>query len=145
MILKSSRKDSAKFIAIVSSIFGICFILYIVILYGHFIKALIGSTFLSLFIFCAFALCLLPIDITADDKYIYIHKYFKKYKVPFIEVKMVELYIDSASRGAPAIRITKDSGEQIIQGIGVLNHEKTELLISILNLHNIKIYYTKLD
>jgi len=59
---------------------------------------------------------------------------------------MVELFMNSTGRGiAPVIRVTKNSGERIIQGMGLLNSEKTELLISILNLHNIKIYDTKLD
>ena len=146
MILKSSRKNTVIFITKFSGIFLILITLFLGVSYGNFIKALIFAIFCALLIFGMMALCMLPIDITADDKYIYIYKFLKKYKVSFNEIKMVELFMNSTGRGiAPVIRVTKNSGERIIQGMGLLNSEKTELLISILNLHNIKIYNTKLD
>lgn len=145
MVLKSSRKNTVIFIAKFSGIFLIFLTLFWGVIYGNFIRAFIFATFCSLVIFVIMAPWILPLDITADDKYLYIHQYIKKYKVPFIEIKMIELYMNSEARGAPVIRVTKNSGERIMQGMGILNNEKTELLISILNSHNIKIYYTKLD
>ena len=131
MILKSSRKNSAKFIVKISIFFLIFVTLFVGATQGDFIRSLIDATFCSFCIFGIMALGVLPIDITADDKYIYIYifKHFKKYKISFNEIKMVELYMNSEARGAPVIRVTKNSGERIIQGMGVLNKEKTEFLI----------------
>jgi len=72
MILKSSRKNTVIFITKFSGFFLIFITLILGVIYGDFIKAIIFAIFCSLLIFGIMALCILPIDITADDKYIYI-------------------------------------------------------------------------
>jgi len=106
------------------------------------IRKIACSIFVLLVTFCALALALLPYDIRADEKNIYIHKYIKKYKVSFNDIKMIELFMGPH---APMLRISKYNEERIIQSLGIMEDKNTELLISIFKLHNIEIHYTMLN
>jgi len=145
MLLNSSRKNSAKQIGIIAV--G-CWI-FTIIIWGFFNKyplgkVLVYSTLIALIIFCVLSIFILPLDITADENFIYIIRYFKKYKIAFNEIKMVELYMTSNGRGiSPMITITKNTGEEITQSMAIVNDKNTSILLNILRSNNIQVYKGK--
>jgi len=142
MVLKSSRKNTLKQIGIICVFVGIVGIVFWGICYGSLIGGILGATLIPFFAFSILALAILPYDVKADDKKIYIHKFIKKYNVSFNDIKTVELYMGP---NAPMLRITKYNEESIIQAIGIMSEENIGLLISIFKSHNIEIHNTKLN
>jgi len=145
MILKSSRGNSLKQISLIS--FG-CWILAILLWglrAGFTVTVLIYATFSALLVFGLLGAFILPNDIFADDKYIYIIKYFKRYRITLNEVKMVEMYmVNNGRMPVPTITITKNNGESVTQHIAIMDDKGTDLLIQILKFHNIQVYKHKL-
>lgn len=93
------------------------------------------------FIFGMFALALLPMDIKADSKYIYISKWFRKYKIFYSEISLVTMYFN----GVPMMDITKTDGKVITQSLSMLNDKNTSILFDILKEQNVKVSDYKLE
>lgn len=145
MILKSSRGNSLKQIVLIS--FG-CWILAVLLWgfqAGFTYTLFIYATFVALFVFGILGVFIMSNDIFADDNYIYITKYFKRYKISINDIKMVEMYmVNNGGMPVPTITITENNGESLTQHIAIMDDKSTDLLIRILDLHNIQVYKHKL-
>jgi len=143
MILQSSRKNSVKQIGIISLGCGIFVLIFWGLVYKNQIsigELLLYCTLLSLLVFCVLGAFILPLDITADDTFIYIIRWFRKHKIPYSEIRMVELYMKSnGGTLAPMITITKINGDSITQSMAIMNDKNTEALLNIFKLHNVKV------
>lgn len=138
MLLKSSRGYLLKQIGCVTLGMWI-FIIIITFIQTKDVaisRIFIGTGLIAIILFCILALCILPLDIKADEEYVYISKWFKRYKISFNEIKTVTIY--SGVRGTPMMDITKMDGKTVTQSISILNDKNTLLLINIFKTHNIQ-------
>jgi len=145
MILKSSRGNSLKQIVLISVGCWILAVLLWGFQAGFTYTLFIYATFVASLVFVILGVFILPNDIFADDNYIYIIKYFKRYKISINDIKMVEMYmVNNGGMPVPTITITENNGESLTQHIAIMDDKSTDLLIQILDLHNIQMYKHKL-
>ncbi|WP_407309956.1 hypothetical protein [Desulfosporosinus sp. SB140] len=141
MLLKSSRTSVMLQIGVISLFSGvISFADAYFDKKSSLLSGLVFATIITFFIFVILTVFILPYDITADNNYLFIKQYFRRYKIPWSNILMVKLYT-RVLRGvkAPMMTLMLKDDETVTQGIGILNKKNTNILIGLFKSHEIPI------
>ena len=138
LLLRSSRINVIKQIGAISlAAWILCFGIWGLAYKPSLLLLLLCATFIALFVFVLLAAFILPIDVTADENYLYPKQYFKRYKIPWSEISTVKLYM--SGRGTPVMKLTQKDGKTVTQSLAILDDKNTNILLGLFRSHEIPI------
>ena len=138
LLLKSSRNNILKQIGAISLGSWIFISTFWGLAYKPSLSSLLlAATFIALFVFILLAAFILPIDVTADEHYLSLKQYLKRYQIPWSEILTVKLYM--SGRGTPMMTLTQKDGKTVTQSLAILNDKNTNILLGLFQSYEIPI------